>query len=119
MKKRSTSADAHVAARIRERRISLGLTQSQFAELIGVTFQQAHKYERGMNRVSAGRLYEISRVLKTPVAFFYDGLQNGAPAQDEQESDYSRARLTIARALVEVREPKKLALIHDVVRALA
>ena len=59
---RSTVAiDDHVGARIRERRIMLGLTQQQLAEMIGVTYQQAHKYERGINRVSAGRLFEIAR----------------------------------------------------------
>src|SRR5437879_13153001 len=53
---RSTAAiDDHVGARIRERRIMLGLTQQQLAEMIGVTYQQAHKYERGINHVSAGR----------------------------------------------------------------
>src|SRR5215208_6446639 len=65
---RSTAAiDDHVGARIRERRIMLGLTQQQLAELIGVTYQQAHKYERGINRVSAGRLFEIARVLNPRV----------------------------------------------------
>jgi transcriptional regulator with XRE-family HTH domain len=61
---RSTEAiDGHVGARIRERRIMLGLTQEQLAERIGVTYPQAHKYERGMNRISAGRLFEIGRTL--------------------------------------------------------
>src|SRR5437016_3066323 len=56
---RSTAAiDDHVGGRIRERRIMLGLTQQQLAEMIGVTYQQAHKYERGINRVSAGRLFD-------------------------------------------------------------
>src|SRR5207249_10352923 len=74
---RSTAAiDDHVGARIRERRIMLGLTQQQLAELIGVTYQQAHKYERGINRVSAGRLYEIAQVLSVPVGYFFDGLQD-------------------------------------------
>ena len=57
---RSTIADDHIGGRIRERRIMLGLTQQQLAEMIGVTYQQAHKYERGINRVSAGRLFEIA-----------------------------------------------------------
>src|ERR1700746_3359436 len=70
---RSTAAiDARVGARIRERRIMRGLTQQQLAELIGVTYQQAHKYERGINRVSAGRLFEIARVLGVPVGHFYE-----------------------------------------------
>src|ERR1700720_3252708 len=58
--------DRHVGARIRERRIMLGLTQQQLADLIGVTYQQAHKYERGINRVSAGRLFEVAQVLSVP-----------------------------------------------------
>jgi DNA-binding XRE family transcriptional regulator len=53
---RTQDIDRHVGARVRERRIMLGLTQQQLADLIGVTYQQAHKYERGINRVSAGRL---------------------------------------------------------------
>ena len=52
--------DDHVGARIRERRIMLGLTQLQLAEVIGVTYQQLHNYERGINRVSAWRLFEIA-----------------------------------------------------------
>ena len=73
--KSTATIDRHVGARIRERRIMLGLTQQQLAEMIGVTYQQAHKYERGINRVSAGRLYEIAQVLSVPVGYFFDGLQ--------------------------------------------
>ena len=69
---RSTAAiDDHVGARIRERRIMLGLTQQQLAELIGVTYQQAHKYERGISRVSAGRLFHIATALGVPVEYFF------------------------------------------------
>src|SRR5579883_1775123 len=71
---RTQDIDRHVGARVRERRIMLGLTQQQLADLIGVTYQQAHKYERGINRVSAGRLFEIARVLSVPVAYFFEGL---------------------------------------------
>src|SRR5205085_8748185 len=73
---RTQDIDRHVGARVRERRIMLGLTQQQLADLIGVTYQQAHKYERGINRVSAGRLYEIAQVLSVPVGYFFDGLQD-------------------------------------------
>src|ERR1700733_9102277 len=72
---RTQEIDRNVGARVRERRIMLGLTQQQLADLIGVTYQQAHKYERGINRVSAGRLYEIAQVLSVPVGYFFDGLQ--------------------------------------------
>src|SRR5271167_3595486 len=71
---RTQDIDRHVGARVRERRIMLGLTQQQLADLIGVTYQQAHKYERGINRVSAGRLYEIAQVLSVPIGYFFDGL---------------------------------------------
>src|SRR5579885_3142608 len=72
--KSTATIDRHVGARIRERRVMLGLSQQQLAELIGVTYQQAHKYERGLNRISAGRLYEIAQVLTVPVSWFFEGL---------------------------------------------
>src|SRR5580698_11610968 len=68
---RTQDIDRHVGARVRERRIMLGLTQQQLADLIGVTYQQAHKYERGINRVSAGRLFEVAQVLGVPVSYFF------------------------------------------------
>ena len=72
---RSTVAiDDYVGDRIHERRVMLGLTQQQFAELVGITYRQAHHYERGRNRVSAGRLFEIARVLGVPVGYFYEGI---------------------------------------------
>ena len=72
---RTQDIDRHVGGRVRERRIMLGLTQQQLADLIGVTYQQAHKYERGINRISAGRLYEIAQVLSVPIGYFFDGLE--------------------------------------------
>jgi len=57
-------------------RQAAGLTQQQLAEMIGVTYQQAHKYERGINRISAGRLYEIAHVLTVPVNYFFEGIDN-------------------------------------------
>jgi transcriptional regulator with XRE-family HTH domain len=63
--------DLRVARRIRERRLSLGMTQQRLAEIIGVTFQQAHKYERSLSRISAGRLYHIAAALRAPIAYFF------------------------------------------------
>src|SRR5690349_24523405 len=92
---RSTVAtDNHVSGRIRERRIMLGLTQQQLAEMIGVTYQQAHKYERGINRVSAGRLFEIARALSAPIAYFYEGIEQEGPPQI---TPHQRMLLEIAR----------------------
>ena len=76
---RAQDVDRHVAARMRERRIMLGLTQQQMAELIGVTYQQSHKYEKGINRIASGRLYNIAQALGVDVGYFFDGLENDKP----------------------------------------
>ena len=76
--------DRHVARRIRERRLELGLTQQQLAELVGVTYQQAHKYEHGANRVSAGRLFAIAQVLGVEPGYFFEGLAT-KPAPEPRE----------------------------------
>jgi transcriptional regulator with XRE-family HTH domain len=77
---RAVAADRHVGMRIRERRLMLGLSQQQLARLIGVTYQQAHKYERGLNRISAGRLFEIAQVLQVPISWFFEGINDGPPS---------------------------------------
>lgn len=66
--------DVHVGRRLRLRRTLLGMSQEQLANAVGVTFQQIQKYERGSNRVSASRLYDISKVLGVPVAFFFEDI---------------------------------------------
>jgi transcriptional regulator with XRE-family HTH domain len=66
--------DLHVGSRVRMRRKMLGISQERLAEALGLTFQQVQKYERGANRVSASKLYEIARFLSTPVSYFFEGL---------------------------------------------
>jgi len=66
--------DRYVGARVRDRRRMLGLTQHQLAELIGLSYQQVNKYERGLNRVSSGRLYQIAQALDTDVGYFFEGM---------------------------------------------
>ena len=63
--------DLRVARRIREQRLRAGMTQQDLARTIGVAFQQTHKYERGISRVSAGRLYHIATALQTPIEYFF------------------------------------------------
>jgi transcriptional regulator with XRE-family HTH domain len=63
--------DTAVGRQIRRRRIGLGLSQGSLASALGVTFQQVQKYERGSNRVSASRLYQLAQVLNTPVSYFF------------------------------------------------
>ena len=66
--------DVHVGKRIRHRRWMVGTTQQQLAESVGIKFQQIQKYETGMNRVSASRLWDIAAVLDVPISFFFEGL---------------------------------------------
>ncbi len=70
--------DVHVGQRIRRRRWMVGMTQQQLGEAVGIKFQQIQKYETGMNRVSASRLYEISKALDVPVAFFFEAVDEPA-----------------------------------------
>lgn len=76
--------DVHVGKRIRHRRWMVGMTQQQLAEQVGIKFQQIQKYETGMNRVSASRLWDIAHVLSVPVSFFFEGLEGGVDDETEQ-----------------------------------
>ncbi len=94
----------------------LGLTQQQLADLIGVTYQQAHKYERGINRVSAGRLFEVARVLTVPVAYFFEGLDaEDAPPASPRE----RMCLELARNFAQIPNEKHQEALSKLARALA
>lgn len=79
--------DQRVAHRIRQRRLRLGMTQQQLAEMIGVAFQQAHKYERGLSRVSAGRLFHIATALEAPIAYFF---ATGDEADMEPKAEHAQ-----------------------------
>ncbi|MGH7120415.1 MAG: helix-turn-helix domain-containing protein, partial [Acetobacteraceae bacterium] len=71
---RASPIDAHVGSRIRLRRTLLGLSQERLGDAIGLTFQQVQKYERGINRVGASRLFDLARVLDVPISFFFDDM---------------------------------------------
>ena len=77
--------DVHVGKRVRHRRWLVGMTQQQLAEQVGIKFQQIQKYETGANRVSASRLWDISRALQVSISFFFEGIEDqveGAEAKD-------------------------------------
>jgi len=114
---RASSIDRHVGARIRERRIMLGLSQQQMADMIGVTYQQAHKYERGINRISAGRLYEITRVLNVPITYFFEGLD--ITEDDESLNPRQRMCLELARNFASISNQKHQEALSQLARALA
>ncbi|PTT11106.1 helix-turn-helix domain-containing protein [Caulobacter sp. HMWF025] len=84
--RRPNPVDLHVGSRVRMRRKLMGVSQEQLADSLGLTFQQVQKYERGANRVSASKLYEIARTLQVPVSFFFDGLADPIGDQDVDEA---------------------------------
>lgn len=102
-----TRIENHVAGRIRLRRGLLGMSQSDLARALGITFQQVQKYERGSNRVSIGKLYRLADILDVPLTFFFDGLDIpdvGKPPQantgfgEEPSPILSRRELDLLRA---------------------
>lgn len=89
--------DIHVGQRIRQRRVLLGISQEKLAETMGMTFQQVQKYERGKNRVSASRLYQLSHILDVNISYFFDNfsaeLINTPKAVPKGMSDNDQAGL--------------------------
>ncbi|MDV6331428.1 helix-turn-helix transcriptional regulator [Asticcacaulis sp. 201] len=120
--------DLHVGARVRMRRKFLGMSQEGLAETIDLTFQQVQKYERGSNRISASKLYEISKALKAPVAYFFEGYgeNEGLEGFSESESEQfvhgflmTTEGIELAEAFPRIKNAKHRRRILELVRALA
>jgi transcriptional regulator with XRE-family HTH domain len=128
--------DVHVGSRVRLRRTLLGMSQEKLGEAIGLTFQQVQKYERGANRVGASRLFDLSRVLDVPVAFFFDELDpavavaaSGGEAmpglaelpQSSYEPDpmMRRETLELVRAYYRIADPQLRRRLFDLTKAIA
>jgi len=97
-----------------EPRTSIATSGRAFA--IGVTYQQAHKYERGINRVSAGRLFEVAQVLGVPVSYFFDGLEHGS---ERGISPRERMCLELARNFAQIPNERHQEALSQLARALA
>ena len=109
--------DKHVGQRIRERRIVLGLSQTDLAEGLGVRFPQIQKYESGFNRVSAGRLYGLAQLLGVSPEYFFEGLEGSdSGSSDETRSDEA---LKLARAYYGISDPIERLHVRNLVRAIA
>jgi transcriptional regulator with XRE-family HTH domain len=113
---RAQDVDRFVGMKMRERRIMLGLTQQQMAELIGVTYQQAHKYEKGINRVAAGRLYNIAQALGVDINYFFDGME---AEQQFKPTPQQRLLLELARNFIGMPSRRHQEAMCNLARALA
>jgi transcriptional regulator with XRE-family HTH domain len=128
-KKQANPVDAHVGHRVRLRRVLVGMSQERLGELLGLTFQQVQKYEKGVNRIGAGRLYEIAGILGVPIGFFYDGMEGeglsgAAPLGGTDEfpnvADFlsSSEGIQLGVAFARIRDVKVRRKILDLVRSL-
>jgi transcriptional regulator with XRE-family HTH domain len=129
--KKPNPVDAHVGSRVRLRRMLLGMSQERLGESMGLTFQQVQKYEKGVNRIGASRLFQISKILDVPVQFFfeeapYTGDGSAARGLAEPSSEAfileflnSREGLELNRAFVKIGDAKVRKSVVDLVRALS
>ncbi|MBI1651278.1 helix-turn-helix domain-containing protein [Hyphomicrobium sulfonivorans] len=128
--RRANPVDVHVGARVRLRRMLLGMSQEKLGEHLGLTFQQIQKYEKGINRIGASRLFDLSQVLGVPVQFFYEELSAGGadavagfgerPAESYAvEFLGSREGLELNKAFARITDPRVRRSIVDLVRAFA
>ncbi len=124
----SNVVDAYVGARLRMRRVMLGMSQGKLGQLLGVTFQQVQKYEKGSNRISASRLRQAAHALEVPVEYFYEGAPTLGVDGDASESateafDVAFLATTegfqLNRAFLRIRDPKVRRRIVELVVSLA
>lgn len=119
--------DRHVGRRVCEKRISLGYNQSDLGRALGLTFQQIQKYEKGANRISASKLWDIARFFKVDIGYFFQGLAASQPGMAEEgqgaaafDHDFPSTRYTIEIARLAPQlssRQQKLAL--DLIREMA
>jgi transcriptional regulator with XRE-family HTH domain len=111
--------DAHVGKRIRHRRWMVGMTQQQLADKVGIKFQQIQKYETGMNRVSASRLWDIAESLDVTIAFFFEGLADAeAAAKPANDLMADKEALELVRSYYAIPEAQRRRL-FDLARVLS
>ena len=113
---RVQEVDRHVARKMRERRVALGLSQSNLAARLELTPQQLHKYEAGANRITVGRLHAVAGALGVGVGHFYEGLRTPAPAGPARGG---RPGLALARNFAAIADPRRREALLALARALA
>ncbi|NWG72217.1 MAG: helix-turn-helix transcriptional regulator [Parvularculaceae bacterium] len=127
MARKPHPVDVHVGGRVRMRRMMLGLSQDKLGDALGLTFQQIQKYEKGSNRIGASRIFELARILKVPVQYFYDDFsaEEGSYgfAEGQQESFmellHSPEGVQLCRHFAEIKDPKVRRKVLDLVKTLS
>src|SRR3954462_8373266 len=135
---RPSPIDVHVGGRVRLRRTLLGMSQEKLGDALGLTFQQVQKYERGVNRIGASRLFDLSRVLDVPIGFFFDDMPDAlgggvagslprraalggfADAQDSFDDDtlHRRETLELVRAYYRITDPAVRKRVFDLIKSM-
>lgn len=127
-KKSPHPIDVHVGGRVRLRRMMLGMSQDKLGEALGLTFQQIQKYEKGVNRIGASRIFQIAKILSVPIQFFYDDYEGAsAPgfAEEGGSDDSFMALLNtpegvqLCRYFSEINDTKVKKRVLDLVKSLA
>ena len=122
--RRADNRDAEVGRRVRSRRLECRLSQTELADRIGVTFQQVQKYEKGVDRIGAGRLQRISEALEVPISFFF-GAAGGSPARESANSESSfgfmqtAGSVRIVKAFHKIKSRKARQLLVEMAEELA
>lgn len=129
--RRPNPIDVHVGSRVRLQRMLRGISQEKLGEQLGLTFQQIQKYEKGVNRIGASRLWDLANVLQVPVQFFYDEAPVGEgrtvpqPGMAEKAADAyvfeflnTREGLELNRAFARITDPKMRRAVLDLVRSM-
>ena len=128
--KRANAVDTHIGNRVRMRRMLIGMSQERLGELLKITFQQVQKYERGTNRVSASRLFQLHKVLGVPIDYFYETLveraDHNAPGFAETTDDENsmlaflntREGIELNRAFQRITDPAKRRAVVELVRSM-
>jgi transcriptional regulator with XRE-family HTH domain len=126
-KKQANPIDAQVGNRVRLRRMLIGMSQERLGELLGLTFQQVQKYEKGVNRIGAGRLFEVSRILGVGIDYFYEGVNSqlaggfadGASSPPVMEFVSSGEGLQLSLAFMKIKDPKLRKRVLDLVKQMS
>jgi len=128
-KKHANPVDAQVGSRVRLRRMLIGMSQERLGELLGLTFQQVQKYEKGVNRIGAGRLFDVARILGVPIDYFYENVSSqlgGSRGFSESEDSppvmefvSSGEGLQLSLAFMRIKDAKVRKRVLDLVKSLA